>query len=366
MTNRKSFIKPVTMLFCLLILAFSSLRVVDGQKGQLPDNQKGATGDYVVVEGDILIPRSLFQELQAAARSPQVAVVRHDFKLWPNGRVPFEFDSNVTPDNRDRMVEAMAVLEGVANVDFWQCPDNNCGSYPHVHIQDGDGNNSSFIGMGSFYNNGHLEGSQVINIASWNSKFTIVHELLHCLGFFHEQSRSNRDNYIRINCDNIQDGCGLFSDWGHNFKIDGDATGYGSYDFDSVMHYDECSFSKDCPPGTTCACTNFTITVLPPNDTVWQHKIGQRNHLSVLDQASVSFLYPPPDWRFVDTIYDGARGDSNGTFLRPYRSFAEAVSHTPEGGTIWLLRTETIPAVGTWGKRITVKAAPGVEAILGG
>src|SRR5262245_31487215 len=98
MTNRKSFIKPVTMLFCLLILAFSSLRVVDGQKGQLPDNQKGATDDYVVVEGDILIPRSLLQELQAAARSPQVAVVRHDFKLWPNGRVPFEFDSNVTPD----------------------------------------------------------------------------------------------------------------------------------------------------------------------------------------------------------------------------------------------------------------------------
>lgn len=332
----------------------------------MPDKRKGDTEDYVVVEGDILVSRSFYQELQTAANSPNAAPVRFDYRLWPNGIVPYEFDSNVTSDNRIKMVEAMAVLEAVANVHFFHCSNNNCGPFPQVHIQNSDGNNSSFIGMLVSSLIGPPRGSQVINITSWNSKFVIVHELLHCLGFFHEQSRSNRDNYIKVHCENVQDGCGFFSDFGHDFEIEGSATGYGSYDFDSVMHYDQCSFSKDCPHGSTCACTNFTITVLPPNDIVWQNKIGQRNHLSVLDQASVSFLYPPSDWRFVDTIYGGARGSSNGTFLRPYTSFAEAVSNTPEGGTIWLLRTETIPAVGTWGKRITVKAAPGVEAILGG
>jgi len=70
--------------------------------------------------------------------------------------------------------------------------------------------------------------------------------------------------------------------------------------------------------------------------------------------------------RFLDTSYNGVNGESNGTFRTPYTSFAEAVRETPAGGTLWLLRTQTIPAVGTYGKRITIKAAPGVKAILGG
>jgi hypothetical protein len=75
---------------------------------------------------------------------------------------------------------------------------------------------------------------------------------------------------------------------------------------------------------------------------------------------------PISNWRFLDRSYDGGNGPSDGSFYRPYTSFNDAVAKTPEGGTIWLLRTQTIPAVGTYGKRIAVKAAPGVEAILGG
>jgi len=362
MTNLKNFVKLAAIACCLLIPSFISTRIVNGQKGQLPDRRKGATGDYVIIEGDIQVSRSFYQKLQAAARSPQAAPIRFETKFWPNGVVPFEFDSNVSADNQTRMINAMAVLEAVANVDFRQCSDNDCGDN-FVHIQNSDGNNSAVGMQGSSIIN--WDGSQDLNIASWGSKFTIVHELLHCLGFFHEQSRSDRSDYIRIHCENVQDGCGIFSDFGHDFKIEGDATRYGYYDFDSVMHYDQCAFSIDCPSGSTCACTNRTITVLPPNDTEWQSKIGQRSHLSVLDQASVSFLYPNPDWRFLDVSYNGALGPSNGSFLRPYTSFATAVANTPEGGTIWLLQTQNIPAVGTYGKSVTIKAAPGVEAILG-
>ncbi len=69
--------------------------------------------------------------------------------------------------------------------------------------------------------------------------------------------------------------------------------------------------------------------------------------------------------RFLDTSYNGVNGESNGTFRRPYTSFAEAVRETPAGGTLWLLRTQTIPTVGVYGKQITVRAAPGVVATLG-
>ena len=154
--------------------------------------------------------------------------------------------------------------------DFRHCGNDDCGGN-HLHIQNSDSNNS-YVGMkgaGVF----DWSGLQDLNIHDWDRQFKIVHELMHSLGIGHEQSRSNRDNYIKINCDNIRDGCGRFSDFGVNFRIDGD---------------------------------------------------------------------------------------------RPYTNFAEAVSKTPAGGTLWLLRTQTIPAAGTYNKRITIKVAPGVEVTLGG
>jgi hypothetical protein len=70
----------------------------------------------------------------------------------------------------------------------------------------------------------------------------IIHEFIHALGFFHMQSSSDRDQYVEIVWDKIQE------DKKHNFEWYGyhEINHFGvAYDYGSVMHYPRVSFSTD-------------------------------------------------------------------------------------------------------------------------
>lgn len=73
-------------------------------------------------------------------------------------------------------------------------------------------------------------------------KGTAMHEFLHALGFYHQQSASNRDEYVKILWENILDG------HEHNFDRhnESEITSYGiKYDYESIMHYGKTAFSKN-------------------------------------------------------------------------------------------------------------------------
>lgn len=68
--------------------------------------------------------------------------------------------------------------------------------------------------------------------------YTIAHEFLHALGFFHMQSATERDEYVNIVWDKIQGGTeGNFDAYGTDFITNYDV----EYDYGSVMvrHFDK-------------------------------------------------------------------------------------------------------------------------------
>ena len=95
---------------------------------------------------------------------------------------------------------------------------------------------------------------------------------MHALGFWHEQSRPDRDQHVSIDWSNIQQGKE------HNFaKQLSEIDSLGApYDYDSVMHYHSRAFSA-----------NGAETIVVPGD----HFIGQRNDLSYGDRLQLRLLY---------------------------------------------------------------------------
>ena len=330
--RRSNLMLGLALLVAVLALAMTTGVLSSEPPPPTPPAPPDIPPGYTIIEGDIQVP------IEWLAQPGLSAAWATNF--WPNGIVPLEFDANVAQWQRDAMSLAMLEWQIVANVDFRPRGD---GDANYVHIQ-ASTENSSAVGMQG--------GMQIINIFDWNVRFIMVHELGHCLGLWHEQSRPNRDTFVIINLSNIESGMA------HNFDKHSEAGQYppNGYDFDSLMHYGQCAFSTNptCPTGG-----GETITVLPPNQ-AWQTLIGQRNHLSQMDQLTMSFLYPRPNWRFVDGAYTGST--ENGTFLMPYKQFPTGFAATPSGGTLWV-QPGTYAAAGTYDKAMTIRAPLGGVAL---
>ena len=101
----------------------------------------------------------------------------------------------------------------------------------------------------------------------------VQHELNHALGFQHEQTRSDRDSYVRINWQNI------IQRSAYNFQKHDTNNLNTPYDYSSIMHYGRDAFA--IRPGLE--------TITPTRNP--SARIGQRNGLSRWDISRINMLY---------------------------------------------------------------------------
>jgi hypothetical protein len=192
--------------------------------------------------------------------------------LWPQGRVPYAINAGLP--NQNRVTDAIAHIEARSAIRFTLRTAANASQHPNwIEFIPHASVNSSPVGMRG--------GRQQIRLTTGATMGTAVHEILHSLGIYHEQSRSDRDNFIEIRWQNIQ------ANAVHNFQTVPGSVDYYDYDYGSIMHYPRWAFS-----------VNNQDTIVPRQAGV---TIGQRNGLSIGDRLTIAKMYE----RFFTKGYSG-------------------------------------------------------------
>lgn len=148
---------------------------------------------------------------------------------------------------------------------------------------------------------------------------------MHAVGFFHEQSRTDRDDHITIMWNNIQAGMqGQFEKYGHG-TIQSLGTGY---DYGSIMHYGTKAFSRNGQP-----------TMIPKKNGA---TIGQRNGFSKVDKFKINTLYGCPVGMFTSILIN--------LFKKLNVTFSEGEKPTTSAPTSGPIVITVKPVVITTGK----------------
>ena len=182
---------------------------------------------FAVERADILIGRIKDLDIQSAVIIPKVSRGR-----WPNGVVAFEFSEDIPFINKLATMQAIDLWQRSSNVEFVELTSTNKEQYPdYLCFIPAQGTQcSSHIGKQG--------GKQEVKLAPRCNMMSTAHEIGHALGLWHEQSRLDRNQYIRIVWDNID------ADHRHNFDQHlTESKDYGPYNFDSLMHYSSKAFS---------------------------------------------------------------------------------------------------------------------------
>jgi len=210
-----------------------------------------------LLEGDVLIPRT---------RNAMKCFSKKYSCLWPksaNGNVEIPYLISKKYDD----TEKAAIVKALKDFEFKTCIHFIPRTTQRVYL-------SIEPRYGCFSLLGRIGDKQVLSLQRFGCirHGIIQHELLHALGFYHEHTRSDRDEYVKINWGNFNDYYKI------NFQKMDTNNLNTPYDYSSVMHYGRTAFGKYGAE---------TITPIPDPSV----PIGQRDSLSEIDVLRINRLY---------------------------------------------------------------------------
>lgn len=182
--------------------------------------------------------------------------------IWPSRTLIYSIGSHMS-SQAGTITAALRYIEQMTSycVSFRQRTNENS----YVYVTNGNGC-SSFVG----YLN---RGAQNLSLdRGCFDRGTIVHEFMHALGFHHEQTRQDRDNYLNIEWSKIlRDYCFAFH------KYNGNTLGT-AFDYKSCMQY----------PANGFACRQGDIVMRRKNGST---DLGDYQNMSATDALRIRKLY---------------------------------------------------------------------------
>lgn len=236
----------------------------------------------------MIFSKEFIESIYANATSRSAATANTNL-YWPGKVIKYMIlDSAFTNEERNRITEALNEISNATNLRFVY--NGTAANIERIlFVRSADGTSSSPLGRQNTPPNN-------IRLAQgYFKKGTVIHETLHSLGFFHEQSRSDRDDYITVIYENINPA----KQYNFDTFTQRDYIGYnlGPFDFGSIMLYSSRnSFAIDSslPTMTKKDGTEFT---------------GQRDGLSDGDIAGLNYIYGPTPILTTTIISDEDNGD---------------------------------------------------------
>lgn len=258
--------------------------------GQLTEMVAEIKKGKVVIGGDIVLGTEQEVAKRQQKASARGVATSKNHKKWEGGFIPIVVGPYIQNDPvlMDKLLTAMRELGNKTDLSF----NFRKGEIDYVYIKRSwgdEGNYSSSVGKAG--------DRQIISLTDNVRIGTVIHELLHAAGIYHEQTRCNRDEHISVFWDNLitTDNEKKNRNIRYQFqKQCDDGQDFGEYDFKSVMHYHPLTFSKDED--------NDKYTILPITHKIWIFddivryykelgQMGQRDGLSDGDIATVNELY---------------------------------------------------------------------------
>jgi hypothetical protein len=215
-----------------------------GEHGWEPVRYRVIDGERVA-EGDNLVGEVRAAPPAGGARA-NIVVGRR----WPGARINYSIHPLLAGANAQEIREAIRHWE--ANTSF-RFTESATGDYVEF-VPGTPGVPACFSPVG------RQGGHQLLRVApSGCGTPTLIHELGHAIGLYHEHNRADRDDFISVQWAAVR------PDFYYAFdKVAAqDGTPLGPYDFTSVMHYGSTSFSLLQNPASTTIVAKNGATIAP-------------------------------------------------------------------------------------------------------